>query len=492
MRNDKNFSSFAEWLNGQFAKNTNLTNGQLSRKIRVGRSLIGKWRRGEVKKPNPKNLHNLAKFFEVDEAFLQTIAWGNDKSIVEVYIHQEEIINEVAEQIDNIEIENFSDGNVKLSELNEYSKQARLIFIVGMVGVGKSLLAKTFYNIRHPRFQNSIQFTAYDDSSVTDIAEYICPFSEGAANIRILRTLKQEPCLLILDDFDLDNQEYIPLLKEIAETKHQSCVIVTCRELPRGYLDWAYRPKVVTLRGLDEPEAIAILQSEGLSPQANKQLVQALIKKYEGIPWGLQLAVRDILELHNGDLAEYIGKTSTVFSRDFSKEIDGVIARLSPLELEVLYWLALQNQSIFYPEIRDEFTDRKTNLIDGNEVDEAVKELNRRLLIEKNEAGIALRTTVQLCAKKQLQKILSKEIMAIAANKIDKLRWLRSLDLADEQIKLCDRFSRYEHILIQALTQLESQPKEQTVDVIGYAIANLRYLLGKPNKDQELKFLAES
>ena len=66
------------------------------------------------------------------------------------------------------------------------------------------------------------------------------------------------------------------------------------------------------------------------------------------------------------------------------------------------------------------------------------------------------------------------------ANNINKLRWLRSLDFANEQIKLCDRFSRYEPILIQALTQLEAQPKEQTVDAIGYAIANLRYLLGKP------------
>ena len=66
MRDDKNFSSFAEWLNSQFAENINLTNGHLARKIRVGRQVIGKWRRGEVKKPTPKNLYNLAKFFEVD------------------------------------------------------------------------------------------------------------------------------------------------------------------------------------------------------------------------------------------------------------------------------------------------------------------------------------------------------------------------------------------------------------------------------------------
>ena len=482
MRDDKNFSSFAEWLNSQFAENINLTNGHLARKIRVGRQVIGKWRRGEVKKPTPKNLYNLAKFFEVDEAFLQAIAWGDDKSIVEAYIFNEEIIDEITEEIANIdiEVENLLGGSTRLAELNEYSKQARLIFIVGMVGVGKSLLAKTFYNIRHLQFQETIKFTAYNDSSITDIAEYIDPFSEGAANIRILRKIKQEPCLLILDNLDLDNQEYIPLLQEIAETKHQSCVIVTCRDCPRGYLDWAYRPKVVKLTGLAEPEAIALLQREGLSPQTDKKLVQTLIKKYEGNPWGLKLAVQDILELHNGNLAEYLGKTSTVFSPDFSKEIDEVITRLSPLELEVLYWLALQNEAIPYPEIRDAFTDRTTTLLDGNEVGKAVKELNRRLLIEKDETGIILRTTVQLCAKLQLRKILAKEIKAIAANDMSKSHWLHSLDLVDEQIKLRDRFFRYEQLIIQALTQLEDISKEKGVNAIGYAIRNLRYLLGKP------------
>ncbi len=118
--------------------------------------------------------------------------------------------------------------------------------------------------------------------------------------------------------------------------------------------------------------------------------------------------------------------------------------------------------------------------IDGNEVGKAVQELNRRLLIEKDETGIILRTTVQLCAKLQLRKILAKEIKAIAANDMSKLKWLHSIDLVDEQIKLRDRFSRHEQLIIQALTQLEAISKEKGVNAIGYAIRNLRYLLGKP------------
>ena len=87
---------------------------------------------------------------------------------------------------------------------------------------------------------------------------------------------------------------------------------------------------------------------------------------------------------------------------------------------------------------------------------------------------------MQLCAKLQLRKILAKEIKAIAADDMSKLRWLHRLDLVDEQIKLRDRFSRHEQLIIQALTQLAAISKEKGVNVIGYAIRNLRYLLGKP------------
>lgn len=115
-------------------------------------------------------------------------------------------------------------------------------------------------------------------------------------------------------------------------------------------------------------------------------------------------------------------------------------------------------------------------MIDGNEVAEAVQELNRRTFLQKDEVGFFLRTTVQQCAEKQLRKILSREIEAIAANDMTKLCWLQNLDLIDEQIKLRDRLSRHEQILMQALTQLEASSKEKSVN----AIRNLRYLLGKP------------
>jgi hypothetical protein len=146
-----------------------------------------------------------------------------------------------------------------------------------------------------------------------------------------------------------------------------------------------------------------------------------------------------------------------------------------------LYWLALKQESITFPKIRETFIDRYTTLIDKNKIAEVVKELTRRSLLQKNDEGeFGLQTLVQRWVEKNLFLKLHGEIKAIATSNLDYLGYLRRLNLANQQIKLRDRFSRYEPILIQALTQLESQPKEQSVDAIGYAIANLRYLLGKP------------
>ena len=90
-----------------------------------------------------------------------------------------------------------------------------------------------------------------------------------------------------------------------------------------------------------------------------------------------------------------------------------------------------------------------------------------------------MQTVVQRWVEKNLFFKLHGEITMIATSNLDNFEYIRRLNLADEQIKLCDRFSRYEPILVQALTQLESQSKDQRVDAIGCAIANLRYLLGK-------------
>jgi hypothetical protein len=106
-----------------------------------------------------------------------------------------------------------------------------------------------------------------------------------------------------------------------------------------------------------------------------------------------------------------------------------------------------------------------------------VKVLRSRSLLESDDGNFFLPPEVQACAEKSLLEQISQEIMVIALDgDTSKLNWLCKLELAYEQIKLRDRLSRYlaDTILSQALIQLKL--KEESINVMGYAIENLEYL----------------
>lgn len=393
-------------------------------------------------------------------------ACGKDPRILidMVYLSSSNTVDEfIEEPISNpsFSIRNIFGRDDELVTLTEYTDRSRLIFITGVVGLGKSTLAKTLRN---------------------NLPEEFVEIDPKMPIAEIISRLKEKRYFAILDNLDLEDKEYgesyTRLLEQITKTQHPSCVIVTCRSLPKGYIRWEPRPKVLSLKGLPEAEAIALLKSQGLAT-GSEQGVRDLIKIYGGNPLGLKLAVEVILIKYKGDLSAYLGH-STMFVDDLHKELATVINYLTELELELLYWLVLRKEVICFSGILEGFRDCYKVSIQSRDIHTAVDELLRVSFLQDDQSNFTVQTEVQNSAESIFRHEILSEIKAIAANNIDKLHWLRSLDLAGEQIKLRDRFSRYEHILIAALTQLESQSKEQMVDVIGYAIANLRYLLGKP------------
>jgi hypothetical protein len=113
-----------------------------------------------------------------------------------------------------------------------------------------------------------------------------------------------------------------------------------------------------------------------------------------------------------------------------------------------------------------------------DDVNDARDELIRRSLLQEHEREFVLSQAVQLCAEDYLSRTLSHEIKNL---NLDSLGYLRSIELSREEVKLRDRISRTisEETLCQALNKLEDPSNKLSVNAIGYAIKNLRYLLGK-------------
>ncbi|MEG3970977.1 NB-ARC domain-containing protein [Microcoleus sp. T2B6] len=161
----------------------------------------------------------------------------------------------------------------------------------------------------------------------------------------LIELLKKQPCLIVLDNvetvlqtgqanragyFAASYPEYAWLLKQLAETEHQSKVIFTCREnlaeLP------CRATKTISLGGLDIDAAVALLQTFELS--ATQSELTALAESYQGHPKALEMIaalIQDDSEFQ-GKVERFLRDRNWLLIRDIENLIDEVFVRLSEPE----------------------------------------------------------------------------------------------------------------------------------------------------------------
>jgi plasmid maintenance system antidote protein VapI len=487
MSNYEEFQSLGEFLIYKIKEKGWKSNNQFAEYAKVRKGQISKLVNNKTRNPTFETLKKIADALEVDCMILVRLSQNGLDKILDESTGQPDV--------NFSSLDNFFGRSKEIATITESIASHRLILISGLAGVGKTALVRnvleTLPNELIQKFEKPIFCTVNDDYTIADIGDYVSyksdrPFDQPKLNnpiANILEVLTRKRHLLILDNLNLDHPEhnasYLQFLKQIAETEHQSCVIVTSQKHPTGSRAWQHRPQVISLKGLEEPEAIALLTSEGLSPQADQKFIKLLIQKYNSNPLGLKSAVQDIIELCDGKLELYF-KRSTMFAEEFGEKIREILQRLPALELELLYWIALLKEDIPFYQIRSEFPERQRHIIDNNRINEMIKGLRSRSLLESNDGNFFLPPEVQACTEKSLLEQLSQEIMSIASDgDTSKLNWLQKLELVYEQINLRQRLSLYlnNETLSETLVQVEAKLVE--TDRIGYAIENLEYLLRK-------------
>ncbi|MGB3495849.1 MAG: AAA family ATPase [Elainellaceae cyanobacterium] len=357
--------------------------------------------------------------------------------------------------------------------------------------------------------ESSVQpgLTAEDDSASTgaDLDQLLS---------RLLDELRDRRCLLLLDDVETVLQEgqlagqyreqyqgYGSLLRRIGSERHQSCLVIISREQPREIAAMAGSEEPVRelrLQGLSISDGKAVLEGSGLSSQGSA--FDALIQRYRGNPSALKVVSQIVREFFGGDIIQFMSQ-STVFVSDVVSELLAQqIGRLSTLESEVMYWLAIACQPISLAELRLNLW-RSVSL---TELLGALQSLQRRSLIEKDaiadggETIFTLQPVVMKFVTTQFIERTCRELaQLIKGSRLDDLNLLRSHALVSDrgtdddmlpiQVRLIlnrvrDRLysavhpSQVETGLQQLLEQLQGQPAE----VVGYAEPNIRILLTPP------------
>lgn len=220
---------------------------------------------------------------------------------------------------------------------------------------------------------------------------------------QLLGYLDRQRCLLVLDNLESILQgegrggyyrpgyeAYGQLFRCLVEGNHQSCLLLTSRERPQDFTHLEEDTPTVrflTLAGLPSDAGQAKLKARGVvgAPQD----LAALVQQYSGNPLALKLVAETVQSLFAGDIAAFLQAQTFVFD-DIRDVLDQQFARLTPLERELMVWLAIVREPVSYTTLRNLLAHPPAPRV----VLEAVRSLQRRLLLETYEEGFGLQNVV--------------------------------------------------------------------------------------------------
>ncbi|MCC3420889.1 MAG: AAA family ATPase [Microcoleus sp. PH2017_01_SCD_O_A] len=272
----------------------------------------------------------------------------------------------------------------------------RAIGIFGIGGIGKTSLSVKLAQQIQSKFEFAIWRSLQQAPTLDAILSDILPIltnSSAETNHSIhalMEQLRQKRCLLIFDNlesilqagnrsgqYQQGYEDYRQLFARIADEPHQSCLILTGREQPGGF---AVRSgenlpvRSLKLFGLSPPVCQQILADKGL--KVTLLQCRDIVNYFGGNPLALKLAATTIQTLFGGDIHAFLVQGNTVFS-DLWDLLDRQFDRLSPLQQQIMYWLAINQEAATPAKLKAEILPE----VSGRQLMEALEALAERSLI---------------------------------------------------------------------------------------------------------------
>jgi WD40 repeat protein/transcriptional regulator with XRE-family HTH domain len=400
----------------------------------------------------------------------------------------------------------------ELAQLVQWIRQerCRVVGVLGLGGIGKSALSITLMQYVTESF-DAVLFRSLRDAPscevlLDDCLQALSPQSLDPIltslerRISLLQDLMHTMrILLVLDNLEvlLDEREtqgrfrpgfegYNLLLRRVAETTHQSCLLLTSREKPAAMrtLEGKHAPvHSLRLSGLAITACQQLFAEKEVIGTPQEQAVLATL--YGGNPLALKIVVETITDLFAGHIGQFLAEEAMVIGT-ISHLLDEQFSRLSPLEQTILLWLAIARE----PVTLDELQTMLITPLHGGQVLEAVDSLRRRSLIElgQRQASFTLQAVVLEYATALLIEEAVREIQQ------QELEHLLKYSLVQAQAKEYVRQTQQRLIVAPMLTQLRTtysqrgaleahlimlldQLREWKEDAQGYGPANLIALL---------------
>jgi WD40 repeat protein/DNA-binding CsgD family transcriptional regulator len=355
-------------------------------------------------------------------------------------------------------------------------QSVQLLVLWGLGGVGKTTLAQHLGQLLQPQFHHGAWRSLQDAPTFTQFLDSLLPQAASSTEAgidQLIRCLQAERCLLVLDNWDAilgdrqttpdDRAAYQALLLRLSTTPHQSCVIITSRELPPGVMARQdnRRGRSFQVPGLEAAAAKQMLINLDVCDRQKLETqsweFEELVERCGGNPLTIKIVATLINDIFAGDIKRFLQQGSIGGLSQIDTLLSQQIERLSPTETTLLYSIAAVGGDASFDQLK------KTVAAMGNAPSdliapwmEGLQSLQQRALIENRDLRYRLHPVIREFLLNHLIQTAIDELETPPNSEQD-LPFLRTYPLYQAQAQYPTRRVQLDFILIPFIARLRQR-----------------------------------